>query len=458
MGKLWEKGYELDKDVELFTVGNDYLLDQRLIPSDCAGSIAHAEGLAAIGVLSEGEKNEIQKILIEIVDLHSNNNFPIKREDEDGHTAIEHYLTKRLGGVGKKIHTGRSRNDQVLTAIRLYTKAYILKIIDAGISLLAQLKDFAKEHSKTPMPGRTHMQIAMPSSVGLWAAAIGESLMDDLSLLINAYHLNNRSPLGAAASYGVPLPLDRELVASILGFESVQNNVLYVNNSRGKLESVVIDSLEQIMLSFSRAAEDMILFSLPEFGYFTLPDELCSGSSIMPQKKNPDSLELLRAKSCKVGALNTLVKGIIRSLPSGYNRDLQETKEPLFNSLDIVFSSVKIMIKTIKHLKVNEHILLGSFPPEIYATDKVYQRVLEKGLSFRDAYKIVGTHLESIKEDDPVKVIEKRTSKGTSGNLCLDLIEEFHSKTVIWVKDENRKFINSMKTLFGKIVNLLVNI
>ena len=300
MGKLWEKGYKLDPAVEQFMTGDDPELDRALLPYDCLGSIAHAFMLRKIGILTDEEYALLKEGLSEVYLLADNHSFDIKAEDEDVHTAVENYLTERLGNVGKKLHTARSRNDQVLLDIRLYAREKVLLIFEAVIKLCQVLHTFAHTYKDVPIPGRTHFQRAMPSSLGLWAGAFLESLLDDLQLLGEAYHLADQCPLGSAASYGVSLPIDRQLVSDLLGFRTLQNNVLYANNSRGKFEAVILHALSQIMSDLSKLAVDMIIFSAPEFGYLQLPETLCPGSSLMPQKRNPCPLELIRAKTSTV--------------------------------------------------------------------------------------------------------------------------------------------------------------
>ncbi len=420
MSKLWKKRVELNSEIEAFTVGDDYILDRRLVIPDCFASIAHAKMLSKIGILKEEEFRALKEELVKIVEDSRTGRFVVELQDEDSHTAIENRLVERLGEYGKKIHTGRSRNDQVIAAIRIYARDFMLELGEAILNLAEGLFGFAERYKNIPMPGRTHMQIAMPSSLGLWASSFGEELLDDLTLLMDAYRLNNISPLGSAASYGVPIPLDREMVAELLGFDRVQNNVLYVNNSRGKFESIILNAVEQVMLTLSKLAQDIILFSMPEFAYFNLPEELCPGSSIMPQKKNPGMLELIRAKTSTVSALNMQIKGIIKALPSGYNRDFQETKRAFMEGLDVGLSSVRIMSLTIEKLGINEENLVKGFRPEIFATDRAFELVSE-GMSFRDAYREVGLNLETLNEMDPYEAIENRTSTGTSGRLNLSL-------------------------------------
>jgi argininosuccinate lyase len=423
MAKLWQKGYELDTLIEAFTVGRDWELDGRLVAADCTASAAHATMLESVGLLKRKELELLLEGLKAIVLADEKGEFPIRREDEDCHTAIENFLVASCGDAGKKIHTGRSRNDQVLTALRVYGREAAGKVLEAGLDLQQGLLKCAEEHRDVPMPGRTHMQVAMPSSVGLWAAAWAEEIGDDLALLEFTTAMYDQSPLGSAASYGVPLPLDREMSARLLGFSKLQNNVLYANNSRGKFESMILDALDQLMQTFSKMSQDLILFSLPEFGYFSLPKELCSGSSIMPQKKNPDGLELMRAKAASMSAWASQVKGIIRSLPSGYNRDFQETKEPFILGLELALQAALVMDRTISRLEVNRQRLLDAFTPEIFATDAALELVAG-GMSFRDAYRKVGTELDQVSGRDPLESIRNRTAEGTAGNLRLDLSQE----------------------------------
>lgn len=420
MSKIWAKDYELDSLIEEFTVGNDYILDLDILEFDCIASKAHGKMLSTIGILTEEEYLKLEKELDNIIADVKKGDFVINRCDEDGHTAIEARLTEKLGEIGKKIHTGRSRNDQVITATRLYSKHQVKKSIESALNLISSLLDMAKENMDVPMVGRTHMQTAMPSSVGLWCGAFAEELIDSVKMLEAVLNIIDQNPLGSAASYGVPLPLNRELTAEILDFKKVQNNVLYVNNSRGKFESVILDALDQVTLTLSKMAQDLILFSLPEFDYFSLPRELCSGSSIMPQKKNPDGFELLRSKSAVVSSCAFQVKSIIRSLPSGYNRDFQDTKEPFLRGCKTALLSIQIMELSIKNLKVNKDKCIEGFTPEIFATDAALELVA-KGVSFRDAYVDVGINVDKLNQRDPLESIKTRTHTGSTGNLGLDL-------------------------------------
>lgn len=441
--KLWQKDYNINKEIEKFTVGNDYILDKKLLKWDIAGSIAHAVMLNKIKVLSNNELGKIKKALKDILKIK----FEIKQEDEDVHTSVESHLTKKLGDLGKKLHTARSRNDQILLDTRLYSKAQLLGIKESLLALIKSLLNLAEKNKLVPMPGYTHTQKAMPSSVGLWAGAFLESLLDDLKLLDCAYELNNQSPLGSAAGYGVSLDVDRQLVADLLGFKKVQNNVLYCSNSRGKTESVILNALTHIMLDLGKLSTDLILFSTPEFGFFSLPAELTTGSSIMPQKKNPDVLELIRAKASLVQSYQFAIENVIKNQFSGYNRDYQLTKEPLIKGIETVKASINIMKLTINKLKVNKEKCIKACSPEIYATDKAIELV-KKGMPFRDAYQKIGLNLKSLKKENPIANIKNKKHLGATGNLCLDKSKAILEKQEIALKKSQALF-------YGKISFLL---
>ena len=453
MAKLWQKDYSLDSLIEEFTVGNDPVLDLELITADCVASTAHAKMLASIGILTEKEVSALCVQLSQIIREAAEKKFSIAFSDEDCHTAIEGRLTERLGDAGKKIHTGRSRNDQVATALRLYSKAYVLEMIHVLSDFVETALALARREEKTPMPGRTHLQTAMPSSVGLWAASFAEEILDHMRHFFALYELVDQCPLGSAASYGVPLPLNREMTASLMGFSRVQNNVLYANNSRGKFESMLVDAADAVCLCFSKAAQDLILFSLPEFGYFSLPRELCSGSSIMPQKKNPDGLELMRSKSAVVGGCATTIKNIIRSTPSGYNRDFQDTKEPFLKAARLSVQCARIMELTFRKLEVNRDRLRQSFTPDIFASDAALELVAS-GESFRNAYKEVGLHLERLKQYDPDEAIAARTYTGTSGCLNLKKAEQDLRLLAERESHETDRYQSALETLTGLPVRI----
>lgn len=386
--KLWQKNYSLNKQVEKFTVGDDYKIDQKLVKYDCLASIAHAKMLNKIGILTKTECNKLIAVLNEIIKSDGRGEFVIKQEDEDCHTAIENYLIKKLRSIGKKIHTARSRNDQILTALRLYYKDEIKGIVQLVDELVKVLISFKDKHGTVEMPGYTHMRKAMPSSVGMWAESFIESMYDNKTLLLDMAKLVDQSPLGTGAGYGLPIEVDRKLTAELLGFKKIQKNPIYVQNSRGKFESSILHALSQIMFDLNKMASDILVFSMPEFGYFELPSKLCTGSSIMPHKKNPDVLELLRAKYHQIVSYEFEVKSVIGNLISGYNRDLQLTKEPMINGFEITKECLGVMRLFLEKLQVNRENCKKAMTKELYAAEKAY-KLVEKGIPFRDAYEKV---------------------------------------------------------------------
>ena len=445
MTKVWQKDYDVNKEIEKFTVGKDHILDKTLLKYYIIETIAHASMLKKIRILKEDEFTKLKK---ELKDILGDKNFDIKQSDEDVHTAVENYLTKKLGNLGKKIHTARSRNDQSNVDMRLYIKEKLFEIIDSLLKLAKTLLDFSQQNKNTPMPGYTHTQKAMPSSAALWSGAFLESLLDDLILLKTAFKLNNQCPLGSAASYGVPLNIDRKYVSDLLGFEKPQNNVLYAQNSRGKIESIVLSALTQIMIDLGKLSTDLILFSTPEFGYFELPKEFCTGSSIMPQKKNPDVLELARAKVSVVESCLFEVNGIIKNIISGYNRDFQLTKEPLMKGAEVTNDTIKIIDLVIKGMKVNKTNCIKACTPEIFATDKALELV-KKGIPFRDAYKEVGLNLNKLKSIDPVKNIMEKKHIGATGNLGLEKAKSKIDEEIKELSKEKNKFDDKMTSSVG---------
>lgn len=418
--KLWDKGYELDPRIERFEVSDDLVYDRRLIVPDVLGSIAHAAMLAKVGLLPVETFQALREELANIVALSETGGFTLEAGDEDVHTKIEGWLTARLGDAGKMIHTGRSRNDQVLVDMRLFTREAVLPVYTAVLDACEALLDLATRHQHTPMPGYTHMQRAMLSSVGVWAGAYLESLLDDLTLLDAAVALSDQNPLGSAASYGVGLPLDRQYVADLLGFGKVQSNVLYTQNARGKFEAAIVQACSQIMLDLSKLAQDILLFTTSEYGFFTLDDSLKTGSSIMPQKKNLGAMEMLRAKGSIILSWQQQMMTVLAGLPSGYNMDYQETKRPFMESLDLVEESAAVAGLTVSRLLPNEERLLATCTPELYATDVAYDLVL-KGVPFRDAYRQVAAMLDDLGDMDAHDVLSNRTHQGTSGDLRLDV-------------------------------------
>ncbi|UCE08796.1 MAG: argininosuccinate lyase [bacterium] len=386
--KLWEKGTKLNQQIENFTVGEDYILDQKLVKYDCLASIAHAKMLRKIGILKKDEAQKIEVELNNIIDLDKKCKFKILKGQEDCHTAIENHLTEKIGELGKKIHTARSRNDQVLTALRLYYKD---KLHDCKIlinELIQTIAEFVDKYGAIKFPGYTHTRKAMPSSIALWGNSFIDSMNDNLKMIELTLEIIDQSPLGTGAGYGAPIKIDRNYTADLLGFKKIQDNPIYTQNSRGKFESGILHGLSLIIFDLNKIASDLILFGMPEFGYFELPEEFCTGSSIMPQKKNPDVLELVRAKYHVVVSYEFQIKNLSSGLISGYHRDIQLTKEPTMKGLEITEECLTIMGLIFTHLKVNKENCHRALTEEIFATEKVYELV-EKGIPFREAYKII---------------------------------------------------------------------
>jgi argininosuccinate lyase len=432
MAKLWDKGYELDKTVELFTVGDDYKLDMELVRWDCLGSIAHACMLARIGVLADAEYEALRARLSELLRQHARGEFRILREEEDVHTAVENDLCRALGDLGKKLHTARSRNDQVILDLRLYMRDKLLATAAHACDLARALLEFAERNENVPVVGRTHSQPAMPASMGLWAAALAESLLDDVELLRAAYRLVDQCPLGSAASFGVNLNIDRQLVSDLLGFARVQNNVLYANNSRGKIEAALLAALAQIMLDISKLSSDVIFWSMPEIGCLKLPQDLCAGSSLMPHKRNPDIFELARAKAATVTACLMQVMEQSRALISGYHRDFQETKRPLMTGVEQTNAALIVCALAVGKLTCDEARCAAAFTRDVFATDRVLDLV-KSGVPFRDAYQQVAASLESTAMEDPRENIRKKTHIGATGNLGLKLVHRRLDEERAWI-------------------------
>ncbi len=434
MTKLWQKDYRLNEQVERFEAAQNSQIDARLIRHDVWGSLAHIAMLTKIGVLTESEHKILKDTLRSILELEAAHAFTVTLEDEDVHTRVENYLVAAAGAVGKKIHMARSRNDQVLVDLRLFAKEQLYNVAAKLCNLCSALLGLAGAHTRTPMPGYTHMQRAMLSSVGLWAASFAEALLDDEQLLSAAYKLNDQSPLGSAAGYGVPIAIDRQYCADLLGFSRVQNNVIYVQNSRGKIEAAIVQALAQIMLDLSKLAQDILLFSTTEYGFFQIPQELCTGSSIMPQKRNLGVMELVRARTQTMLALQQQILGVVSGLPSGYNMDYQETKRPFMEALDVVQESLEICSLVISQLEVNAERLTAACTFELFATDRAYELAIVAKLPFRDAYRIVGAEVTAQLDRHlplPVESQEQlaerlaaRSHLGGTGNLGLAQVQK----------------------------------
>jgi argininosuccinate lyase len=449
--KLWEVGARDAGDqallalVEEYTVGDDYLIDRVLVPWDCYGSMAHGVMLERIGVLTGTELAALRAGLTEIVVLHRDGKFSLERRDEDCHTAIENYLVANVGEVGKKVHTGRSRNDQVLTALKLYMKGELFDLAMNLGALGRALLEFARSNP-VPVPGYTHLQKAMPSTLALWAGSFAEGVCDTLRYLSDTIGLIDSSPLGSAAGYGVSLPLDREMTAKLLGFARVQRNVMYCQNMRGRNEVLVLGVLTHLALDLNKMATDLLFFSQDELGFVRLPAEFCTGSSIMPQKKNPDVLELMRAKAKEVVALQSQASLNVCDLPSGYNRDFQLSKKPLMRGFELVGLSVALATRLIQKLEVDAGRCRAACTPEVFATDMVYEQV-KVGVSFRDAYRAVKAEGALGAALDPGPYIEAKRSTGAPGNLGLEVTKEELERLSTGLNSQGALFHDSLARL-----------
>lgn len=434
--KLWEKSVQVNKDVESYTVGHDRELDIYLAPYDVLGSMAHITMLEAIGLLSKEELTVLLRELKEIYKIAVDGKFVIEDGIEDVHSQVELMLTRKLGDVGKKIHSGRSRNDQVLVDLKLYTRDQIHMLVDSVSKLIDVLLSQSEKYKNILMPGYTHLQIAMPSSFGLWFGAYAESLVDDLQLLLAAYKICNRNPLGSAAGYGSSFPLDRQKTTDLLGFDSMDYNVVYAQMGRGKMERTVAFAIAGIAGTLSKLSYDACLYNSQNFGFIKLADEYTTGSSIMPHKKNPDVFELTRAKCNKLQALPTDITLIINNLPSGYFRDLQIIKELFIPAFGEMNDCLQMVAEMMSQVKINENILDDPKYLLIFSVEEVNRLVLE-GVPFRDAYKQVGLDIEKGKFSHNKQV--NHTHQGSIGNLYNDhiellkqqIIDQFSFNTVI---------------------------
>ncbi|MBR3540659.1 MAG: argininosuccinate lyase [Bacteroidales bacterium] len=413
--KLWEKSVQVDKDIERYTIGRDREMDLYLAPYDVLGSMAHITMLESIGLLT---RDELDILLREMKQIYSDaleGRFVIEEGIEDVHSQVELILTRRLGDIGKKIHSGRSRNDQVLIDLKLYMRHEIEAIVEAVRELFDMLQTQSERYRNVLMPGYTHLQVAMPSSFGLWFGAYAESLVDDLQVLQGAYRVVNRNPLGSAAGYGSSFPLRRQMTTDLLGFDSMAYNVVYAQMGRGKTERIVAQALGGIAGTIAKLAFDACMFSSQNFGFIKLHDAFTTGSSIMPHKKNPDVFELTRAKCNKLQGVPEQIMMVTNNLPSGYFRDLQIIKEvflPTFDELKDILRMVTLMME---HITVNEHILDDPRYDLMFSVEEV-NRLASEGMPFRDAYKKVGLDIEAGRFT-PVKEVH-HTHEGSIGNLC----------------------------------------
>ena len=418
--KLWDKGYDENPRVDEFTVGHDRELDLLLAKYDVMGSMAHIRMLEHIGLLKKDELEILLSALGDILKSAEDGTFVIEDGIEDVHSQVEYLLTKRLGPVGKKIHSGRSRNDQVLVDLKLFMRDELLKIADKTHHLFDILQESSDKYAHVLMPGYTHMQVAMPSSFGLWLGAYAESLVDDMRLLLAAYQVANQNPLGSAAGYGSSFPLDRQMTTELLHFNAPHYNVVAAQMSRGETERSVAYAMASLASTVGKLAMDACLFMCQNFGFISLPDSLTTGSSIMPHKKNPDVFEIIRGKCNRLQAVPNEISLLTTNLPLGYQRDLQLLKDILFPAIGELKDCLDMCGFMISHLKVNDHILEDSRYDYLFTVEDVNRLVLE-GMPFRDAYREIGMQVQR-GEYHPVREVN-HTHMGSIGNLCTDQIK-----------------------------------
>ena len=425
--KLWEKNFEVNKEIERFTVGRDREMDLYLAKYDVLGSMAHITMLESIGLLGS---DELQPLLTELKAIYhtcEKGEFVIEDGVEDVHSQVELMLTRKLGDMGKKIHSGRSRNDQVLVDLKLFTRHELIDVVEGVKVLFDELIQKSNQYKDVLMPGYTHLQIAMPSSFGLWFGAYAESLADDMLFLLAAYRMTNRNPLGSAAGYGSSFPLNRTMTTQLLGFDSMDYNVVYAQMGRGKMERNVAFAMATVAGTLAKMAYDACLFNCQNFQFVKLPKECTTGSSIMPHKKNPDVFELIRAKSNKLQSLPQQIMLIMNNLPVGYYRDLQIIKEVFLPAFDELKDCLQMAAYIINKMAVNEHILDNPMYDPMFSVEEV-NRLAANGMPFRDAYKKVGLEIESGQFHADKNI--HHTHEGSMGNLCNDKIEALMNQTM----------------------------
>ncbi|MDP2691473.1 MAG: argininosuccinate lyase [bacterium] len=428
--KIWYKNkvVQLNKTVEEYNAGEDILYDQDMIPDDVWCSRCYARLLEKHELLTREELKQLETGLDEILDLYQRGEFVLRLEDEDSHTKIEDYLIERFGDTGKKIHTGRSRNDQVLVMMRWFLLRKSKSIQKKALELGLVFVEFAKQYEMIAMPGYTHMQKAMPTSVGTWMGAFAESLIDDVKVMMTITNdIVDQNPLGSGAGYGSPFAFDRDWLSKEIGFKRTQNNVIYCHNSRGKIEGLVLEACCQLMLTLNRLACDLLFFTTQEFQFFSIDDSIATGSSIMPQKKNLDAAELMRGRTATVLACRSELNMNILNKISGYHRDGQEIKRPLFLGLKYTEMSLETMKVLIQNIKPNEEILRKAMldSPGLFAAHKAFEKVKE-GMTFRDAYREIGSDIDRIEvsKEDIEKWLAMSTHQGGTGNLQLEKVEK----------------------------------
>ena len=417
--KIWQKNISSTPEVDKFTVGADRELDMQLAEADVLGSLAHTRMLAKIGLLTENELGQVQKELKQIfMDVRAGN-FDIGDDAEDVHSQVEALLTRRIGDTGKKIHSGRSRNDQVLVDLRIYLRREIYNMVGEIKTLFDTLQKLAGKHKNTLLPGYTHMQIAMPSSFGLWFGAYAESLADDVEMMLAAYRIVNKNPLGSAAGYGSSFPLDRTMTTELLGFDTLNYNVVYAQMGRGKNERILSQAMSSVAATLTKLAMDNTLYLSQNFSFISYPAELTTGSSIMPHKKNPDVWEIMRGRCNLIQGLPNQIALLTTNLPSGYHRDLQLLKEVLFPGIVSLRECLAMADYMLQHISVNSDILSDPKYDYIFSVETV-NRMVQEGTPFRDAYRQVGIDIEH-GEYAPGRNIA-HTHEGSIGNLCLDKV------------------------------------
>jgi argininosuccinate lyase len=419
--KLWQKNYQVDQEIERFTVGRDRELDLELAPYDIQGSLAHIKMLCKVGLLEADELERLEKGLQALYQETEAGQFVIEEGIEDVHSQVEHLLIQRQGEIGKKIHSGRSRNDQVLVDLKLYLRAQVREIIQDIERLFQTLLALSEKHKDKQLPGYTHLQVAMVSSFGLWFGAYAESLVDDLQQWLSTFKIINQNPLGSAAGYGSSFPLDRKLTTDLLGFDDLNYNVVHAQMGRGKSELFMAFSLAATGHTLGKLAMDVCLFINQNFGFIAFPDELTTGSSIMPHKKNPDVFEIIRGRCNQLIALPTQISLLSTNLPSGYHREFQLLKEVLFPAIDQVKDCLQMATYALEHIEIKQNILEDEKYRYLYSVEEVNRLVLE-GTPFRDAYKIVGQQIADGSFDPDRQVAH--THAGSLGNLCNDAIQD----------------------------------
>ncbi|RKD98695.1 argininosuccinate lyase [Marinifilum flexuosum] len=417
--KLWDKGVQVDKKIEQFTVGMDRELDLELAAFDVLGSLAHIEMLQSIGLLEKKELKLIQEELRKIYSSIKNDAFVIEDGIEDVHSQIEYLLTQALGDIGKKIHSGRSRNDQVLLDLKLFTRNKLEEIVREARLLFDLLIEKSNTYKDVLIPGYTHLQVAMPSSFGLWFGSYAESLTDDLLVLQSAYKVVNQNPLGSGAGYGSSFPLNRQMTTDLLGFDNLSYNVVYAQMGRGKMEFTVLSALANMAMTIAKLAMDACLYNSQNFNFLSFPDELTTGSSIMPHKKNPDVFEVIRANANALQMLPAQIQAVTSNLPSGYHRDYQLTKEFFMPSFDKMLSCLEMTRIMLSEVKINEEVLNDERYQYLFTVEEVNKMVVD-GVPFRDAYKKVGQLVEegAFKHEGEINHVHE----GSLGNLCNDRI------------------------------------